>query len=63
MHELLAEYQETATNIDNKITEIKSNLKRYKGEQYFNAQKRITQLEEMYVETCWTIRDISKHLE
>jgi len=63
MHELLVEYQQTATNISNKISEIKSNLRHYKGEKYFNAQKRITQLEEMYTETCWTIRDIVKYLE
>lgn len=63
MQDLLQEYMQTATNISNKINEIQSHLRHYKGEQYYNALKRITQLEEMYAETCWTIRDIVKYLE
>lgn len=63
MHELLAQYKQTATDISNKISEIKSNLRHYKGEEYFNAQKRIAQLEEMYTEVCWTIRDIANYLK
>lgn len=56
MENLIKEYQQTADDIQSKIFKLKAELPHTRGEKYIQNCKRLTQLHEMYEDTCYTIK-------
>lgn len=60
LQDLLEGYQNTATMLYEKRMKLRRKLPRLWGEEKFEAEKRLDQLDDMYLNTCDAIKLIVK---
>lgn len=62
LKDLLTQYQQTATNIQKKLDNLKDLAPTKRGEEHILIGKQITQLEEMYIDVCYGMKQIEKSM-